>query len=48
MLLMEAFIDKGWIAKKNPGDKHFYITEAGIKGFSRLGVDLSPIKPEDI
>jgi len=47
-LVMEAFIDKGWIAKKNPEDKNFYVTEIGKKEFARLGLDLTQIKPEDI
>lgn len=43
MLLMEAFIDKGWIAKEKASDKHFFITEKGEKGFRQLGIDLSEI-----
>lgn len=43
MLLMEAFIDKGWIAKEKAGDKRYSITEEGEKGFSRLGIDLAQI-----
>lgn len=47
-LLLENFADKNWIAKKNPSDKHFYITELGEKEFSKLGIDLSKIKAEEI
>jgi hypothetical protein len=46
MLLMESFIEKGWIAKKQITDKHFYITEKGKKEFNKLGVDLTLIKAE--
>lgn len=45
-LLLETFADKKWIAKNNPADKHFYITELGEKEFAKLGVDLSKIKSE--
>lgn len=44
-LLMEAFIDKGWIARQDSGDKHFTITAEGERGFRRLGVDLSRLRP---
>lgn len=47
-LLAETFADKGWIAKKNPSDKHFYITELGQKEFKKLGIDTSQIKSEDL
>ncbi|MFH6994495.1 ArsR family transcriptional regulator [Flavobacterium sp. FlaQc-48] len=47
-LLKETFTEKGWIAKKNPTDKHFYITDLGQKEFEKLGVDLSQIKSEDL
>jgi hypothetical protein len=47
-LLLENFTDKNWIAKKSPADKHFYITELGEKEFSKLGIDLSKIKSEEI
>ena len=43
---METFIEKKWIAKNSPDDKHFYITDKGRQGFARLGLDLSQIKPE--
>jgi DNA-binding PadR family transcriptional regulator len=45
-LLMDTFIDKGWIAKNNPKDKHFYITDKGKEEFTKLGLDLSQIKCE--
>jgi len=32
-LLMEQFINKGWIEKENAGDKHFFNTEKGQKEF---------------
>lgn len=47
-LLMESFIEKGWIAKKDPGDKHFFITDEGQKAFGKLGLDLSQIKAENL
>lgn len=46
-MLMKAFIEKRWIAKNNPDDKHFYITDKGQQGFAKLGLDLSQIKPEN-
>ncbi|MDQ6470724.1 ArsR family transcriptional regulator [Flavobacterium sp. LHD-80] len=46
-LLAITFAEKGWIAKKNPADKHFYITEIGLTEFGKLGIDLSEIKLED-
>jgi hypothetical protein len=47
-LLMESFLDKGWLSKNNPGDDHFHITEKGKKEFAKLGIDLSQIKQEKI
>jgi hypothetical protein len=47
-LLAETFANKGWIAKNNPSDKHFYITELGQKEFKKLGIDTSQIKSEDL
>ena len=47
-LLAETFAEKGWIAKKNPSDKHFYITDLGQKEFGKMGVDLSEIKSEKL
>ncbi|WP_343616790.1 ArsR family transcriptional regulator [Flavobacterium sp.] len=45
-LLAVTFAEKGWIAKKDPADKHFYITSLGEKEFSKLGLDISQIKSE--
>ncbi|MBS7254718.1 ArsR family transcriptional regulator [Flavobacterium branchiicola] len=45
-LLAITFEEKGWIARKNPADKHFYITDLGQKEFEKLGIDLSEINPE--
>lgn len=47
-LLLETFIEKKWIAKENPINKHFYITEKGQKEFTKMGIDLSQIKPEKL
>jgi len=46
MLLLEQFIEKGWVAKNKPADKHFYITDKGQIEFTKLGIDLSQIKSE--
>ena len=47
IMLMETFVEKGWIAKLNSADKHFYITDKGQKEFTKLGLDLSQIKSEE-
>lgn len=47
-LLAVNFAEKGWITKKNPSDKHFYITDLGQKEFTKLGMDVSQIKSEDL
>ncbi|WP_276381711.1 ArsR family transcriptional regulator [Flavobacterium sp. H4147] len=47
-LLAVTFAEKGWIAKKDRADKHFYITSLGEKEFSKLGLDISQIKSEKI
>ncbi|TDE07968.1 ArsR family transcriptional regulator [Dyadobacter psychrotolerans] len=47
-LLLEAFVEKGWIAKVNPDDKHYYITDIGQEEFTKFGIDLSLIKSEKI
>jgi hypothetical protein len=47
-LLAVTFAEKGWITKKNPADKHFYITDLGQKEFTKLGIDISEIKPENL
>ncbi len=44
-LLLERFISTGWLAKEKAGEKDFYITEKGVEGFTKLGIDLSLIKP---
>lgn len=43
-LLTEAFIEKGWIAKNGPEEKHYYITAIGEQELTRLGIDLSQIR----
>jgi DNA-binding PadR family transcriptional regulator len=48
MLLLDTFIEKKWIAKENPTDKHFYITDKGQKEFTKMGLDLSQIKLEKL
>lgn len=48
MLLLDTFIEKSWIAKENPTDKHFYITDTGQKEFTKIGIDLSQIKDEKL
>jgi len=45
-LLLEQFVDKGWIAKDSPADRNYYITEQGQIEFTKLGLNLSLIKPE--
>ena len=45
-LLLVQFVEKGWITKDNPMDRHYYITEKGQKEFTKLGIDLSLIKAE--
>lgn len=47
-MLMETFAEKGWIAKEQPTDKHFYITKKGEIEFTKLGLDLSQIKSEEL
>ena len=47
-LIAVTFAEKGWIAKKNPADKHFYITDLGLTEFTKLDIDLSQIKPEKL
>ena len=42
-LLVEAFIEGGWIGKEKTTGKHFFITEKGEKEFTELGIDLSQI-----
>lgn len=45
-LLLEQFVMKGWIAKDAPTDRNYYITEKGLEELTKLGLDLSRIKPE--
>ena len=40
-LLLEQFVQKGWLAKEQPTDKNFYITAIGMQEFTKLGIDLS-------
>ncbi|ANH81089.1 ArsR family transcriptional regulator [Niabella ginsenosidivorans] len=47
-LLLEKFIQDKWLAKDNPADKHFYITDKGQKEFAKLGIDVSQIKSEEL
>ncbi len=47
MMLLDVFLDTGWIAKNNPADKYFYITDKGQTEFTKLGLDLSEIKSEE-
>lgn len=47
-LLAVNFTEKGWITKKKQGDKHFYITDLGQKELTKLGIDISEIKSEDL
>ena len=47
-LLVEQFFIKGWIAKNKKTDKHYFITPKGEKEFTKLGIDLSEIKSEEI
>lgn len=47
-LLAVTFAEKGWIEKKNPNDKNFYITDLGQKELTKLGIDLSEIKAENL
>lgn len=45
-LLLEQFVEKGWIAKDSPTNKHYYITDKGQEEFTKMGLDLSQIKAE--
>jgi hypothetical protein len=44
-ILLESFLDKGWIAREQEGEKHYFLTPKGVKEFTKMGVDLSQIKP---
>ncbi len=43
-LLLEALIEKGWLAKTDPSDKNLYITALGESQLTAFGIDLSQIK----
>jgi hypothetical protein len=45
-LLLENFVEKGWLAKRTATAKHLSVTKKGMAGFKKLGIDLSKIKPE--
>jgi hypothetical protein len=45
-LLMETFLDKGWLKKNADDDKHFHVTSKGETEFKKLGVDVSQIRTE--
>jgi len=47
-LLLDKFVENNWLAKEKPTDKHFYITEKGHKEFTKLGIDVSQIKSEEL
>jgi hypothetical protein len=41
-------VENGWLTKDKPTDKHFYITDKGQKEFTKLGIDISQIKSEEL
>ena len=43
-LLLDQFLRNGWLAKDDTKEKNFYITEKGVAGFTKLGIDLTLIK----
>ncbi len=43
-LLLEALIEKGWLAKTDASDKNLYITALGESQLTAFGIDLSQIK----
>ncbi|WP_143304965.1 ArsR family transcriptional regulator [Chitinophaga vietnamensis] len=43
-LLIDNFIEKGWIARDPDSNKHYYLTPAGEKGLTKMGIDISQIK----
>jgi hypothetical protein len=47
-LLMETFMDKGWLQKGADDDKHFQVTPKGEREFRKIGVDISQIKTEKL
>jgi hypothetical protein len=42
-MLMETFVENGWIAKTDTGHKHFHITGTGQQEFTKLGLDLTKL-----
>lgn len=47
-LLMEQFIENGWIKKSVINERMFIVTVKGKKAFKEMGVDLSLIPQEEI
>lgn len=47
-LLAATFAEKGWITKNKPTDKHYFITDLGLKEFAKIGIDLTQIKEENL
>ncbi len=47
-LLMEQFIQNGWIKKSATNERLYYITTKGKSGFTDMGIDLSLIPSEQI
>lgn len=45
-LLMQRFIELGWMERNGPAERHYHLTPEGENGFGKLGVDLSRIKRE--
>ena len=45
-LLMEQFIEKGWIKKATGNDRHYVLTPKGEKAMTDLDIDLSLIPRE--
>lgn len=42
-LLMEHFVLKGWLVKQNSSNKNYFVSDKGVEGFSKIGIDLSKI-----
>ena len=42
-MLMETFVENGWIAKSNARAKDFCITDTGQQEFTKLGLDLTKL-----
>ena len=45
-LILVMCLQKGWIQLIDPLNKRYLITELGQSEFSKLGIDISLIKPE--